>query len=66
MGSNRLWQCPYFVWSETGKIHCEGCVVALADKKTLRRYADAYCGDIDGWKSCTVARALNRQYEEDG
>ena len=61
--SSRLWRCPYFCGDERQAIHCEGGTVSFEDRRTYLRYATAYC--CDAWETCTLARALEKQYEEE-
>ena len=61
--SSRAWACPFFKWDEKGKTHCEGGCMSMPDKKSYSDYADRYCGDIHGWKSCTFAAALLKYYD---
>ena len=61
--SGRLWQCPYFRWDERQAIHCEAGCVAFPVRPTYLTYASEYC--CDNWRRCTLARALERQYDEE-
>lgn len=61
----RLWACPYYRSDERGAVICEGGRVELARKETMSEYMGQYCCDVDGWRRCTIARALNLQYERD-
>lgn len=64
MSSNRRWQCPYYIHDRDGKVVCEAARLALLHE-TYRGYIETYCGDLDGWRRCTLARALNAQYEKE-
>ena len=35
----------------------------MPDKEAYSDYADRYCGDVQGWKSCTFATALLKYYD---
>lgn len=61
--SNRYWTCPFFTWDEKLKVHCEGGLVKFPDRKTLTGYADRHCSSENGWKNCSVARAMLEYYE---
>lgn len=65
--SHITWECPYFSWDEKrGKkicVHCEGGRIDLADKISTKEYTNSYCANNPGWKKCTVAQMLTKQYE---
>ncbi len=61
--SHKAWACPFYRWDEKYKIHCEGCVLAVRDRKALLAYADRFCASVPGWESCPVAHHLVRRYE---
>lgn len=62
--SNKTFACPFFMWDEKLKIHCEGgCRVAFLDRVGASEYIDCHCGDVNGWESCSIARSLLRYYE---
>ena len=64
--SNRIWVCPYFSWDERCTVHCEGGTrVRFAHYRTYADYVRTYCCDVDHWHRCSVAAALNKQYEEE-
>ena len=62
--SRRTWCCPFFRFDEKNAVHCEdGSVVKLKDDKLFAEFAERYCGDVDGWKTCQLAKYLKRCYE---
>ena len=63
--SNRAWACPFFVWDDKQKIHCEGGTVKFRDPQELGDYADQFCANVDGWDRCSVAACLMRRYESE-
>lgn len=63
--SGRVWACPFFHWDEKKKVHCEGGGVSFQRKGTFVEYADRFCGQVNGWEKCTIARALIEQYEKE-
>lgn len=64
--SNRTWACPYYIGDQKAQIHCEAARgVTLSDRRLMYAYADRYCSSVDGWRRCTMARALNEKYEKD-
>ena len=64
--SLRTFCCPYYEKDGKRSVHCEGGRIALPNRELTQDYFDAYCGDVTGWKRCTVARAITRFYEDDG
>lgn len=59
------WVCPYYTFDEKLCVHCEqGSRVKFKDAKTLRQYEKDYCASMDGYMRCSIAKALERQYEE--
>ena len=59
--SKKLWQCPFYRSDQKECLLCEGGRLRLPIS-ALRDYETAYCaGD---WRSCTIARALLRHYDE--
>ena len=63
MGYNHFyWACPYYRRFKDGVMHCEGGRIDLPED-AKKQYFDAYCNDLNGWKRCTVARAISRHYE---
>ena len=63
MYSKRLWACPFFRWDEREQIHCEGGVVSFPDRESCAGYAGKYCGSVQGWKDCTIAKSMADYYE---
>ncbi len=61
--SHRGWACPFFRWDERERISCEGGRMDFPDRMALTEYADRYCANVQGWKSCTMAEGLLRYYE---
>lgn len=62
--SRRVWACPFYRWDEKRRIHCEGgSVLAMPDRESYLAYARQYCGSASGWRGCSIARALERQWE---
>ncbi len=60
---NKVFACPYYVWDGVISIYCEGGRFRLPERASADEYIEQYCCDIDGWRRCTLARALNRHYE---
>lgn len=61
--SHITWTCPFFVWDERQKIHCEAGVIMPPDKKTMSHYARMYCANLPGWERCSLARCLVEHYD---
>ncbi len=57
------WNCPYYRFDFGQKVLCEGGHVSMPDAETQSEYVRAYCSSPDGWRRCTVARAVSRHYE---
>lgn len=60
--TSRQIQCPFFLWDEKKKLHCEGGVLTLPGKET-NRYMDRYCAHMQGWKDCPIAKSLTAYYD---
>ena len=56
------WMCPYYHKDERCAVRCEGGRIELP-KEAARDYILTYCADLNGWRRCTVARAITRHYE---
>ena len=64
--SSRVWTCPFFQWDERLAVHCEGgSRVRFARLRTYRQYVSCYCCDLNGWRRCSIADALNKQYDDE-
>jgi len=63
--SHLVYCCPYYEWDAKTTMHCEGGRLSFPDRDTAQAYFTTYCGDIDGWRRCTVARAITRFYERE-
>lgn len=59
---HKYWICPFFIWDEKRKIHCESAVLAFSDKIEFDDYADKFCASHD-YKHCTIAQARMKNYE---
>ena len=67
MGSytHLYWICPFYRYDEKTCVHCEeGSRVKFKNLKTLRQYEKDYCASMDGYLRCSIAKTLERQYEE--
>ena len=61
--SNLTFCCPYYETNGARSVRCEGGRIALPNQGLTQAYFEAYCGDVNGWRRCTVARAITRFYE---
>ena len=61
--SNRVFHCPFFFKDERRRVICEGGGCAFARQETYRYFLDNYCSNATSWTRCSLARALNLQYE---
>lgn len=59
----RTYVCPFFMWERGKTLRCERCRMDFPDEAAKKEYADKYCAETQGWRACTVARALLRWYE---
>lgn len=59
---NRIFECPFYRDDERGAVMCVGGRVVLR-KTTLGEYMREYCCSVEGWQRCSIAQALERQYE---
>ena len=57
------WRCPYYKWNDKLGVRCEGGRMKLPTDEASREYIRQYCDDLNGWRRCTVARAITRFYE---
>jgi len=57
------WMCPYYRANEKKTVRCEGGRIALPGAAAAEEYFRTYCSDLNGWRRCTVARAITRHYE---
>ena len=62
---NALYVCPYWQRDIKSNLYCEAARLDFRNNATLREYSKRYCGDMSGWRRCTLARALNEQYEKE-
>lgn len=46
------------------KISCEHGKLVFHDKETLKAFVDKYCGEMGGWKGCTLAMSLMDYFEK--
>lgn len=63
--SSMAWQCPFFVWDEKQKIHCEGGTLKFCKGREKSRYAHQYCANFSEWKMCTLSQFLLEKYERE-
>lgn len=57
------WTCPFFGTSTRCGCRCEGGSLELPTSTAARAYHAEFCANVNGWRRCTVARALLRHYE---
>lgn len=58
------WTCPYYLDDRQGQVSCEGGVIRLPGGRSEREYLMTYCSSPEGWRRCTIARAISRHYEQ--
>ena len=64
MGYSKLtFCCPYYESNGKQSVRCEGGRLRLPSHALTADYFASYCGDVNGWRRCTVARAITRFYE---
>ena len=61
--SERVFCCPYYDGGGTRSVNCEGGKIRLPSGGAARDYFSEYCGDLNGWRRCTLARTITRFYE---
>ncbi len=60
--------CPYYKWSDSNKIACEGIEkgsainITFGSKIKKKEHMLIYCCDINKYKQCTICSMLNRKY----
>ncbi len=59
------WTCPYYHGCSKRAVRCEGGEIRLPDGEAAQAYFREYCTDLNGWRRCTVARAISRHYERE-
>lgn len=59
-------QCPYWRWRNKKKrtSTCEGGCLSFESAEEQLEFFRAYCADADGWRKCSLARMLEKSYEE--
>ncbi|MBQ6059425.1 MAG: hypothetical protein IJL39_05160 [Clostridia bacterium] len=62
--SSKTWCCPFFRYDKKREVRCEAGAASFATKETFERYTDTYCASVNGWRDCTLAAALVREYDE--
>ncbi|MBQ9980169.1 MAG: hypothetical protein IJP23_03835 [Oscillospiraceae bacterium] len=62
---NTIYVCPFWQRDIKSNLYCEGARLDFKNGATLRDYARRYCADIHGWRCCSIAAALNEQYEKE-
>ena len=55
--------CPFFDYAGRTQVFCEGGRIRLPDPVSRAEYRAEYCCDVNGWRRCTVARAISLHYE---
>ena len=63
--TSRVWVCPFYRRHERQKVECEGGGIAFSRKETFQEFTDFYCANLPGWTHCSIAAALQRQYERE-
>ncbi len=56
------WMCPYYKGDAKCAVRCEGGRISLPPD-AAEDYFRSYCSDLNGWRRCTIARAITRHYE---
>lgn len=56
--------CPYFGSEHSDRLvlNCEAGRVRFPDKTARASYIRAYCGDLTGYKRCTLCRMMDAAY----
>ena len=54
---------PFFTSDDAGVVRCEGGRLMLPSDEAMRAYVCEFCSNVNGWRRCTVARAVLRHYE---
>ncbi len=57
------WCCPFFTWEEKNCVHCEGAKLRFGTAEGRLDYARRFCANASGWKDCTLAQNLVREFE---
>ena len=63
--------CPFYLWERrypdgSADLKCEACRLTFPDRESRREMVYALCAHPEGWKRCTLARALEGSYERRG
>lgn len=59
----RTYVCPFFMWERGKALRCERCRMDFPDDDAKREYILRYCASLEGWKNCSIAKALLTFYE---
>lgn len=58
-------ECPYWRSERRGeRLYCEGGAVFFRCPAERWAYVKKYCCHPEGWRTCTLARALEESYEK--
>lgn len=58
-------ECPFYMYDKGSCIRCEDNIKRFKNRKNLREYTGAICGDVHAYKSCRIAQKLIAKYEEE-
>ena len=59
----REWVCPYWMYERKLMLVCEAGCIKFPSREAWDDYVDGYCDNPQGWKDCTLAQNLCRDYE---
>ncbi len=62
----RIYHCPFFERRIPRGVRCEGREIILPDDRAAIDLTRTYCGNEVNWRSCSIARTLEKFYEREG
>lgn len=62
--------CPFIITDYADKrgdykLRCERGKLQFADRDSFNDFVCDYCGSEGGWKTCTMAKSLQKDYERE-
>lgn len=59
----RVFECPFYQWCRGHTVYCEAGRLEFPGGEAYADYCNRFCGDPTGWRGCTLAQALDRDYD---
>ena len=59
----KVLHCPFFKWEKKLAQYCEAARVCYPSRTARTEYQGLFCASADGWRKCTLAQEMCREYE---